>query len=101
MDLDMSKMMEKAQQMMQAQQELAAARYDYSGNGVKVVISGDMNLVSIDIEEELIKSAADDKEMLEDCIMVAITAAMKKAKDESAAKMSDLTGGLNIPGLNL
>ena len=103
--MDIASMMQQAQQMQanmqRMQEELAQTEFEYEGNGVKVIVTGDLAIVSINIEEDLIKSAVDDKEMLEDCIQVAITGAMKKAKDEVAAQTASLTGGLNIPGLNL
>ena len=102
--MDINAMMQQAQQMqanmMKAQEELAAQEFTHSANGVTVTVKGDLTLVAVKIDEQLIKDAADDKEMLEDFIQLAVTAAMKKAKDESAAKMSGLTGGMNIPGLN-
>ena len=103
--MDLNAMMQQAQQMqanmMKAQEELANTEFTHSANGVSVTVKGDMTLVSLSIDEQLIKDAADDKEMLEDFIQLAVTTAMKKAKDESASKMSGLTGGLNIPGLNI
>lgn len=37
--------------------------------------------------------------MLQDLIVVAVNSALKAAEDESAKLMSDLTAGMNIPGL--
>ena len=39
--------------------------------------------------------------MLEDLITVAMTQAQEKAAQEMDSKMSALTGGIKIPGLNL
>mgnify|MGYP001128711882 CR=1 FL=1 len=43
----------------------------------------------------------DDVEMLQDLIVAAINQAKQKAQEVQAEKMAGLTGGLNIPGMNL
>ncbi|MDH4134830.1 MAG: YbaB/EbfC family nucleoid-associated protein, partial [Gammaproteobacteria bacterium] len=43
----------------------------------------------------------DDKEMLEDLIAAAMNDAVRNVEETSQKKMSGLTAGLNIPGLNL
>ena len=95
--MDIAKMMQQAQEMMAAQQEIANRDFEYSGNGVKVIVQGNMNIKSIEIEDNLIKSAQDDKSLLEDCVVVAINAALNKAKDTSADAMSGMTGGMDLP----
>ena len=40
-----------------------------------------------------------DVEMLQDLIITAVNDAMKKVDEANNAKMSKLTGGINIPGL--
>ena len=41
----------------------------------------------------------DDVETLEDLIMVAVNDAIKQADDMMAEGMSEITGGISIPGL--
>ena len=41
----------------------------------------------------------EDKEMLEDLILVAINNAIKEVDTISKEKMASVTGGMNIPGL--
>ena len=98
---NIQKMLKKAQQMQQdmerAQGELSEAEIPFSGNGVEVIAKGDYSIKSISIEADLI--TADDKEMLEDCITVAVNGAMAKVRKETEDRMSGVTGGLNIPGL--
>jgi hypothetical protein len=43
----------------------------------------------------------DDREVLEDLVAAAMNDAVRKVEKISQEKMSGLTGGLNIPGLNL
>lgn len=40
----------------------------------------------------------DDIEMLEDLIVLAVNGAIKQAEEEAAGLMSEMTGGMNIPG---
>jgi DNA-binding protein YbaB len=42
---------------------------------------------------------ADDLDMVEDMVMVAVNDAIKQSKDEAKSKMSGLTGGMSIPGM--
>ncbi|MDH5649786.1 MAG: YbaB/EbfC family nucleoid-associated protein, partial [Gammaproteobacteria bacterium] len=43
----------------------------------------------------------DDKEVLEDLIAAAVNDAVRKVETTTQDKMSAVTAGLNIPGLNL
>ena len=45
------------------------------------------------------QTIADDKEMLEDFVTMAVNAALKQAQETSDNEMNKLTSGLNIPGL--
>lgn len=98
----MGGMVKKAQQMQKQMEEIQKELESMevvgeSGGGmVKVTASGKKKLVSIHINEELLK---DDKEMLEDLILVATNQALDKVDAISKDKMGGLTGGMNIPGL--
>ena len=46
-------------------------------------------------------STSEDIEMLQDLIVAAVNQARQKAQEIQNEQMSQLTGGLNIPGLNL
>ena len=99
----MGKMMKQAQQlqskMLKLQEELADKTVETSSGGgmVKVVANGRQQLVSIQIEQEVVDP--DDVEMLQDLILAAVNDALTKAQDMVSGEMSKLTGGLNIPGL--
>jgi hypothetical protein len=99
----MGKMMKQAQQlqakMLRLQEELAEKTVETSSGGgmVKVVANGKQQLVSIQIEQEVVDP--DDVEMLQDLILAAVNDALTKAQDMVSGEMSKLTGGLNIPGL--
>ena len=99
----LGKMMKQAQQlqskMLKLQEELAEKTVETSSGGgmVKVVANGKQQLVSIQIEQEVVDP--DDVEMLQDLILAAVNDALTKAQDMVSGEMSKLTGGLNIPGL--
>lgn len=84
------------QQAIESMKEKAAsARHEGTAGGglVKVTVTGDNELVAVEIKQE----AMDDREMLQDLIVVATNAALRTAKEEMAKEMSALTGGLPIP----
>ena len=97
-------MMRQAQQMQaqmgKIQEELAEARNEASAGGgaVKVVVIGGSRVESIIIDPEVIDP--EDVEMLQDLVLAAVNEAMDSAQAEASEKMSAITGGLNIPGLN-
>ncbi|HMK35921.1 MAG TPA: YbaB/EbfC family nucleoid-associated protein [Desulfomonilaceae bacterium] len=67
------------------------------GGMVKVEATGTQELVSIQIEKELL--ASDDQELMQDLIVAAVNDALKKSRELMSEEMSKLTGGLRIPGL--
>ena len=101
----MGKMMKQAQQlqarMLKLQEELAEKTVETSAGGgmVKVVANGRQQLVSIQIEKEVVDP--DDVEMLQDLVLAAANDALTKAQEMAAEEMNKLTGGLNlnIPGM--
>lgn len=99
----LGKMMKQAQQlqskMLKLQEELADKTVETSSGGgmVKVVANGKQQLVSIQIEQEVVDP--DDVEMLQDLILAAANDALAKAQEMATGEMNKLTGGLNIPGL--
>jgi nucleoid-associated protein EbfC len=91
-----AKMMQK--KMAEVQEELKNMEFEASAGGgaVKVKVNGDQEILEIKLNNEMID--ADDLDMVEDMVMVAINDALKQSKDESKNKMAALTGGMNIPG---
>ena len=98
----MGGMMKQAQQMQkkmaQVQSEIEQLKIEgKSGGGmVEVVVDGKKNLLSISLNPEILK---EDKEMLEDLIVVAVNDGIKKVDSISKEKMASVTGGMNLPGL--
>jgi DNA-binding YbaB/EbfC family protein len=99
---DMMKQVAKMQRKMEEiQQELAEKTVEGSAGGgmVKVTANGNQDIVSIKIEKEVVNP--EDVEMLEELVLSAVNQAKEKAAELQAQSMGSLTGGLNIPGLNL
>lgn len=72
-----------------------------SGGGlVKVVMTGKSSVQSIEIDPSLMK--AEEKDILEDLLVAALSDAKTKAEGLAADEMKSLTGGLPLPpGFNL
>jgi DNA-binding YbaB/EbfC family protein len=99
---DMMKQVQKMQaKMAEMQAELEAAEVEASAGGgmVKVVANGKNEIISITIDPEVIDK--DDVDMLQDLIVAAVNQSREKVQEMQSEQMSDITGGLNIPGLNL
>ena len=96
----MMKQVQKMQARMQElQEELENERVEGSAGGgmVKAVVTGKGDLKEVKIDPEVIKDG--DIEMLEDLIVSAVIQAQENAQQKQQETMSELTGGLNIPGL--
>lgn len=93
-------LMKQAQQMQQnmqkAQAELASVEVEgQAGSGmVKVVMTCAHEVRRVSLENSVF---ADDKEMLEDLITLALNDAMKKAEAISQQRMGGFTAGMGLP----
>jgi len=99
---DIMKQVQKMQAKMETvQAELEQDRVEGTAGGgmVKVVANGKQEIVEVKIEPEVVDP--DDVEMLEDLIVAAVNQAQQNAQELASEKMASVTGGLNIPGLNL
>ena len=96
-------MFKQAQEMQsklaEIQEGLADKTVEASTGGgmVKVVANGLNEIISVHIDDELINMS--DRGMLEDLITGAMNEVQKKVKELAQGEMSQLTGGLKIPGL--
>ena len=96
--------MKQAQAMQEnfkkAQEELAQIEVTGTSGGgfVEVVMTCRHDVRRIKIDDSLI---SDDKEVLEDLVAAAVNDAVRRVEQASQDKMSGLTSGLNIPGLNI
>ena len=100
--MNMEKIMKQAQkmqaQMAKIQEDLAGEQVEGSAGGgmVTVTANGQGDVVAVRIEPEV---AGDDVEMLEDLVLAAVNDALRKSKELANNRMSQLTGGLGMPGL--
>jgi len=96
-------LMRQAQQlhakMLKVQEEMAGRTAEASAGGgmVTAVANGRQELVSIKIEKEVVNP--EDVDMLQDLIVAAVNAAVKKAQEMVSEEMKKLTGGVSIPGM--
>lgn len=92
-----AQIMQERMQAVQEEVEKQTVEATAGGGVVTVIANGKKELESIKIKPEAVDP--EDVETLEDLIMVAVNDAIKKADDLMAESMSEITGGLNIPGL--
>ncbi len=100
---NMNQMLKQAQKMQEdmasLQEDLEQREYSATSGGgaISVTVDGKHFIKSIKINPEIID--ADDAEMLEDLITVAVNEAIEKASKTAEEEMGAITGGLNIPGM--
>ena len=85
--------------MLKMQDELADKTVETAAGGgmVKVVANGRQQILSIEIEKEVVDP--DDVEMLQDLVLSAVNDALVKSQEMVSEEMGKLTGGMNIPGM--
>lgn len=97
------KMKEVQSRMKDAQETLRTVTEtgDAGAGLVKVTVNGLKNVLSIEIDPDIIK--ADDREMLQDLIVAATNKALANVETKAREHLRQATEGLlpNIPGLNL
>jgi DNA-binding YbaB/EbfC family protein len=98
-----SKMKEMQTRMQEAQENLVKiVETGEAGAGmVKATANGKKQLVSIEIDEDLMK--ASDREILQDLIVAATNKALEKVEEKAKAELQKSTEGMipNIPGMDL
>ena len=81
--------------MMLEKEKIDAMEFEGKSSLVTVVMNGKKEVKKVDIQVEQFDS--DEKEMLEDMVMIAFNDALKKIDKETEQKMGKYTQGL--PGL--
>ena len=100
---NMNKLMKQAQQMQskmtKLQEEMGEKTVEATAGGgmVKVVANGKQQVLSIQVEKEVVDP--EDVEMLQDLIVAAVNEALSRSQAMVNEEMSKLTGGMNIPGM--
>ena len=67
------------------------------GNLINVEVSGAQQVSKIEISEELFN--LENKEEVQDLIMIAINSALIAAKNDKDSKMNTVTQGVKVPGI--
>lgn len=106
---NLASMMQKAKEVQtrlaELKEELADQRFHVSAGGgaVEVEADGKGNILDLKLSPDVIGlNSAEDVEMLQDLIMVAVNQARAEAEEARAEKMKEITGGLPLPpGLDL
>lgn len=99
---DMGKMMKQVAEMKAKMGEVdkelknATLKGVSRDNAVEVELSGKMILKKVSIDDSIVGN----KKQLERSVFEAIEQALKQATDTAASKLSAVTGGIKIPGLN-
>jgi DNA-binding YbaB/EbfC family protein len=103
--MNIGKMMKQAQQAQAKMQELQAkiAQQEVTGQSgagmVSIVMTGGGEIRQVKIDPSL--ANPQEVEVLEDLILAACNDARAKAEAAQQQAMSELMGGMNIPGLKL
>ena len=92
----LSKAKARQEKMKEAQEQIKKIEVEgmSGGNLVKVTLSGDYELKSIEISNEAKKES---QEIINDLIIAAYNNAKENLKKKSSEELSKLTGGLNLP----
>jgi nucleoid-associated protein EbfC len=103
---NMGKMLRMAAEMKtrlpEVQQQLAVSEYstEAGGGAVRATVNGKLQLVDLQIDATVLQDGKMDGELLADLIKAAVSAAQEKAATAAAEAMKELTGGMDVPGLD-
>lgn len=98
--MDINEIMKQAQQMQQKMQQMQeqVANIEVTGEAgaglVKVIMNGHHDVKKVTIDSAVLE---EEKTLLEDLLAAAVNDAVKKLEQENRSKMSELTGGMNLP----
>ncbi|HHB90842.1 MAG TPA: YbaB/EbfC family nucleoid-associated protein [Anaerolineae bacterium] len=95
---DMMAQLQALQEEMARQQAALAeetVEVSVGGGMVKVVATGQQDIVSISIQPEVVDP--DDVEMLEDLVLSAVNEALEQSRKLAEERMGSLTAGLGLP----
>lgn len=96
----MGNLMKQAQEMQEKMQKLQeeAANETVTGEAgagmVKVTMNGRHDVSAVSIDDSLM---SEEKEMLEDLLAAAVNDAVRRVEENTQAKMSEITGGMQMP----
>ncbi len=100
---NMQAMLRQAQKMQEdmaaLQEDLDSREYEIKAGGgvVAVRINGKKEILSIDIQPEIVDP--DDIETLSDILVAAVNEAIKRVENTNSEEMDKITKGMNMPGM--
>lgn len=90
---------EKAEQM-QAELERESVTGEAGAGAVRVTLNGKGRAQKVELDAAMLSDlTGEDKEMAEDLIAAAFNAAMEKVQQLVMDKTRELTGGMDLPGM--
>lgn len=99
--MDLQKLLEQAQAMQASlssvETQLKDTMYEGSSNGVKIVMNGENEVQEISIPDDLMDK--ENKEMLQDVLLIALNNANEKIIADRESKMNAITQNVHIPGM--
>ena len=103
---NMGKMMKLASELKtklpEMRERLEAGQHTSAAGGgvVSATVNGKMQLVELKIDPGVLADDSMDTEMLADLIKAAVSSAQEKAATAAREAMNELTGGMDLPGLD-
>lgn len=95
---EMIKMAREMQgQLKKIKEELSRQSYEAEASGVRVTVSGDMDVKDVKIGPQIVNP--NNVEALNRAVKEATNKALRLAKDDASKKMKGMTGGLGLPGM--
>ena len=98
--MDINQIMKQAQamqkQLEETNKQIAAIEFEGTASNdlVKVKCNGEYKITNVDIDASIINK--DDKDMIQDLIMIATNEAIDKVNNQKKEKFGNLAGGLGI-----
>ena len=99
--MDINKLMQQAQamqkQLEKATEQINGMEFEGSASNslVKVVVNGENKVLSVSVDPEILNP--EDKEMIEDMIMIAVNDAIGKAEDTKKERLGSMASAMGLP----
>ena len=95
----MKQVQKMAEDTQKLEEELAEMKMEASSGGgmVTAVCNGKGEVLEIKIDPQVVDP--EDVEMLQDLVVSAVREVLEKASETKQARLSEITGGISIPGI--
>lgn len=91
---------------LQAELDVMTVEADAGAGAVRVTVSGKLMVTDVKLDPAMVATLAEggqgsgDHAMIQELILSATNAAMAKAQAMAKAKMAELAGGMDLPGMD-